>query len=199
MILKKKKICVMCSLNKAVKREVYQLESIDDTLAKLGECNIMTKLDVNSGYWQMPLDEESQLKATFITPFGRFCPIRGPFGLSSMQDIFNKWLDMIISGLPGVVKGTDAFLVPGKDMVEHDVHLRGLLKRLSDHGFTLSPAICKFRQSTIDFLGHNTSPAGIKPLSTKVDVLFHFRTPENITELRRFLAWRNNSLNSHQN
>ena len=113
---------------KAVKREVYQLESVDDTLAKLGECNIMTKLDVNSGYWQMPLDEESQLKATFITPFGRSWPIRGPFGLSSMQEIFNKWLDKIISGLPGVVKSTDDFLVTGKDTAEHDVHLRATLR-----------------------------------------------------------------------
>ena len=175
-------------LNKAVKREFYQLESVDETLAKLGECNIMTKLDANSGYWQMPLDEESQLKATFITPFGRFCPARGPFGLSSMQEIFNKRLDKIISGLPGVVKSTDDFLVTGRDMTEHDAHLRGLLNRLSDHGVTLNPAKCEFRQTTIDFLGHNISPAGIKPLSTKVDALLHFRTPENITELRRFFG-----------
>ena len=183
------RLCLdLTRLNKAVKREFYQLESIDETLAKLGECNIMTKLDANSGYWQMPLDEESQLKATFITPFGRFCPTRGPFGLSSMQEIFNKRLDKIISGLPGVAKSTDDFLVTGRDMTEHDVHLRGLLTRLSDHGVTLNPAKCEFRQTTIDFLGHNISPAGIKPLSTKVDALLHFRTPENITELRRFFG-----------
>ena len=135
------RLCLnLTRLNKAVKREFYQLESVDETLAKLGECNIMTKLDANSGYWQMPLDAESQLKATFITPFGRFCPTRGPFGLSSMQEIFNMRLDKIINGLPGVVKSTDDFLVTGRDMTEHDAHLRGLLKRLSDHGVTLNPA-----------------------------------------------------------
>ena len=183
------RLCLdLTRLNTAVKREFYQLESVDETLAKLGECNIMSKLDANSGYWQMPLDEESQLKATFITPFGRFCPTRGPFGLSSMQEIFNKRLDKIISGLPGVVKSTDDFLVTGKDMAEHDERLRGLLKRLSDHGVTLNPTKCKFRQTAVDFLGHNISAAGVRPLSTKVDALLNFRTPENITELRRFFG-----------
>eukprot|EP00794_Sanderia_malayensis_P002352 gene2352-2708_t len=69
------RLCLdLTRFNVAVKREFYQLESVDETLAKLRECKILTKLDANSGYWQMPLDEESQLKATFITPFGRFCP-----------------------------------------------------------------------------------------------------------------------------
>ncbi len=183
------RLCLdLTRLNSAVKREFYQLESVDETLAKLGECKIMTKLDANSGYWQMPLDDESQLKATFITPFGRFCPTRGPFGLSSMQEIFNKRLDKIILGLPGVVKSTDDFLVTGKNMAEHDERLRGLLKRLSDHGVTLNPTKCKFRQTAVDFLGHNISAAGIRPLSTKVDALLQLRTPENITELRRFFG-----------
>ena len=183
------RLCLdLTRLNTAVKREFYQLESVDETLAKLGDCNIMSKLDANSGYWQMPLDEDSQLKATFITPFGRFCPTRGPFGLSSMQEIFNKRLDKIISGLPGVVKSTDDFLVTGKDMAEHDERLRGLLQRLSDHGVTLNPTKCKFRQTAVDFLGHNISAAGVRPLSTKVDALLNFRTPENITELRRFFG-----------
>ena len=60
-------------------------------------------------------------------------------------------------GLPGVVKSTDDFLVMGKDMAEHDECLRGLLKRLSDHGVTLNPTKCKFRQTKVDFLGHNIS------------------------------------------
>eukprot|EP00794_Sanderia_malayensis_P002412 gene2412-2781_t len=183
------RLCLdLTRLNIAVKREFYQLESVDETLAKLGECKILTKLDANLGYWQMPLDEESQLKATFITPFGRFCPTRGPFGLSSMQEIFNKRLHNIISGLPGVVKSTDDFLVTGKDMAEHDERLRALLKRLSDNGVTLNPTRCKFRQTAVDFLGHNISAAGVRPLSTKVDALLHFRTPGNITELRRFFG-----------
>ena len=74
------RLCIdLTKLNAGVERELYQLESVEETLAKLGdECVHMTKVDANSGYWQVPLDEESQELTTFITPIGRFCCTRGP-------------------------------------------------------------------------------------------------------------------------
>ena len=80
----------------------------------------MTKLDANSGYLQMTLDKDSQLLTPFITPLGRFCCTRGPFGLTSMQEIFNKCMNSI-DGLPGVAKSTDDFLVHGKTVEEHEL------------------------------------------------------------------------------
>ena len=110
------RICIdLTKLNSGVKREFYQLESVEETIAKLGdECNYMSKLDCNSGYWQLPLDDKSQLLTTFITPFGRYCCTRGPFGLSSMQENFNKKMDFILEGLKGVAKSTDDLLIYGK-------------------------------------------------------------------------------------
>ena len=94
------RFCIdLTKLNLGVERELYQLESIEETLAKLGdECVFMSKIDANSGYWQVPLDEASQELTTFITPIGRFCCTRGPYGLSSMQEIFGKKMDVVIEG-----------------------------------------------------------------------------------------------------
>ncbi|XP_065672064.1 uncharacterized protein LOC136089896 [Hydra vulgaris] len=85
-------ICIdLTQLNKDTKREFYELPSVDDSLAQLGNrCKYMAILDANSGYWQLPMDIESQLKCTFTTPFGQFCPTRGPFGLTSLPEIFSK-------------------------------------------------------------------------------------------------------------
>ena len=184
------RFCIdLTKLNTSTKREFYQLESVDETLAKIGKsCRVMTKLDANSGYWQIPLAEDSQLKATFITPFGRFRPTRGPFGLTSMQEIFNKRLDKIIDGLPGVVKSTDDFLVVGEDVQMHDKHLRALLTKLADNGVTLNTQKCKFRCSEIDFLGHHISAKGIQPIGSKIEAIQNYSTPTNITELRRFFG-----------
>ena len=80
------RLCIdLTKLNTGVERELYQLEAVDETIGKF-----MSKLDANSGYWQVPLDDASQELTTFITPIGRFCCTRCPYGLSSMQEIFSK-------------------------------------------------------------------------------------------------------------
>ena len=68
------RLCVdLTQLNKAVQREIHPMPSVDESLAKLGKSRYFTKLDANSGFWQLPLDEESKLLTTFVTPFGRYC------------------------------------------------------------------------------------------------------------------------------
>ena len=184
------RLCLdLTKLNEGIEREFYQLEGIDETIVKLGEeCVIMSKLDANSGYWQIPLEEKSQLLATFITPIGRFCPTRGPFGMSSMQEIFNKRMDTIVEGLPGVAKSTDDFLVYGRNELEHDKRLRQLLSRFKENNVTLNKEKCKFQQTETEFLGYKLSKDGIRPIATKTDAILKFKRPDNITKLRRFLG-----------
>ena len=67
------RLCVdLTQLNKAIKREFYPMSSVDDSLAKLSNAQYFTILDANSGFWQIPLDTDSKLLTTFITPYGRF-------------------------------------------------------------------------------------------------------------------------------
>ena len=45
------RLCIdLTKLNLGVKREFYQLESVEETISKLGtNCKVMSKLDANSG------------------------------------------------------------------------------------------------------------------------------------------------------
>ena len=91
-ILKKNgsvRICVdLKQLNKGVQREVHPLPKVDETLAQLTGATVFSKLDANSGFWQIPLSPESRPLTTFITPFGRFCFNKLPFGISSAPEHF---------------------------------------------------------------------------------------------------------------
>jgi hypothetical protein len=83
------RLCVdLTGLNAAVKREVHPMSSVDESLARLRGSKVFTKLDANSGFWQMPLSEESRPYTTFLTPFGRFWFNRLPFGITSAPEIF---------------------------------------------------------------------------------------------------------------
>ena len=58
-------------LNKSVMREVHPLQKVDITLAQLTGAKVFSKLDTNSGFWQVPLAKQSTLLTTFIAPHGR--------------------------------------------------------------------------------------------------------------------------------
>ena len=55
-------------LNKAIKREHYQLPKFDEIGSRLTGATKFTKLDANKGYWQIPLDEQSSKLTTTNTP-----------------------------------------------------------------------------------------------------------------------------------
>ena len=83
------RICVdLKPLNLSVLREVHPLPKVDDILAQLTGAKLFSKLDANSGFWQIPLAPSSRLLTTFITPMGRYCFNKLPFGISSAPEHF---------------------------------------------------------------------------------------------------------------
>lgn len=65
--------CVdMRAVNKAIERERHVTPSIDDILAKLNGAIVFTKLDRNSGYHQIELDEASRYLTVFSTHVGLY-------------------------------------------------------------------------------------------------------------------------------
>jgi transposase InsO family protein len=180
------RICVdLTPLNKEVKREVYPMASVQDSLSKLASGRIYSKLDANSGFWQIPLDEESRLLTCFVTPFGRYCFNRVPFGISSAPEIFQRAMSRILEGLEGVICHMDDILILGKDQAEHDVRVRKVLHRIQEAGLTLNNK-CEFSQTSIKFLGHIIDATGIRADPKKTAAIRSFPVPSTVVELQRF-------------
>ena len=185
------RICVdLTELNKAVKREVHPLNSVDQDLAQLTGSKYFTKLDARSGFWQIPLSEESRKYTTFLTPFGRYCFNRLPFGISSAPEIFQRRMNKILSGLDGFVCHTDDILVHAADKETHDRRLHQVMERLREAGLTLNDK-CEFSKSSLKFLGHIIDATGIRADPGKIEAIKNFPQPQNITELQRFVGLAN--------
>ena len=117
----KVRICMdLTKLNKSVCRERHILPTVDHTLAQLGGAKVFTKLNANSGFWQIERSKKSAFLTTFITPFGRFCFNCLPFGITSAPEYFQKRMSEILSGLEGVVCMVDDVLIHGRTQEEHD-------------------------------------------------------------------------------
>jgi hypothetical protein len=182
------RLCVdLTSLNKAVQREIHPMKSVDENLSKLKDSCFFSKLDANSGFWQLPLDEESQKLTTFITPFGRFFFNRLPFGISSAPEIYQRTMSNILHGLEneGVICHMDDVLIHGRTKEEHHQRVRKVLQRLQEAGITLNSK-CEFTKERIKFLGHVVSAKGIEADPGKVNAIKQFPTPVNIKDLQRF-------------
>ena len=85
------RICVnLKPLNLNVQREVHLLSRVEDTLAQLSGVTVFSKLDANSGFWQIPLDSPSRLLTTFLTHNGKYCFNKLHFGIFSAPEHFQK-------------------------------------------------------------------------------------------------------------
>ena len=186
------RICVdLKPLNECVLREIHPLPKVDETLAQLSGAKLFSKLDANSGFWQIPLAKKSQRLTTFITPFGRYHFTKMPFGISSAPEHFQKRMSAILSGLSGVLCLMDDIPIFGRDEKEHDERLTGVLKRIQSAGATLNPDKCEFRKKQLKFLGHIIDENGIRADPEKISAIVEMKAPTNISELRRFMGMTN--------
>ncbi len=183
------RICVdLKVLNKAVCREHYTLPSLDEIAPKLAGSKYFSRLDAASGFWQIPLDEDSQLLTTFMTPFGRFAFTRMPFGITSAPEIFQRKMAEILEGLEGTEVIMDDILVHGRTIEEHDERLKKLLQRLEEVSLKLNAAKCQFRVPELVFFGHLVGRDGVRPDPEKVAAIMKLEPPENVGQLRSIVG-----------
>ena len=85
------RICIdFKMLNESVLREVHPIPKVDDTLAQLTGASVFSKIDANSGFWQIPLAETSRSLTAFITPYGRYLFNKLPLGFHAHQSYSNS-------------------------------------------------------------------------------------------------------------
>ncbi len=81
-------------LNHFIRSPIHPFPSAD-TICKMvkGKDKWYCKLDALHGYFQLPLDPESQLLTTFLLPWGRYVYTVTPMGLSPSGDWFCRRTD----------------------------------------------------------------------------------------------------------
>lgn len=186
------RICVdLTKLNKEVLRERHVLPTVEWVLGQLGDAKVFSKLDATAGFHQVRLSQECQEYTTFITPFGRYCYCRLPFGLTSAPEYFQREMARILEGQPNVVNMIDDILVFGEDREEHDKRLVEVLERLRRAGIKLNKSKCCFGQDKVEFLGVIIDANGISPSPSKLEALRNLEPPKDVAGVRRFLGMVN--------
>ena len=120
--------------NKVSKIEMYPLPHIDDLFAALSGGQVFSKLDFSHAYLQVQLSNSSQKYLVINTHKGLYAYKRLPFGVSSAPAIFQRIMDNLLQGIPGVCTYLDDILITGKTMKDHLDHLDAVLTHLRELG-----------------------------------------------------------------
>ena len=108
---KKLRICLdPRDLNKAIRREHYQMPTVEEVATRLSQAKKFTVVDAKDGFWQKRLDTESSYKTTINTPFGRYRWNRMPFGICSAPEVWQRTIHEFVEDLEGVEVITEAVL-----------------------------------------------------------------------------------------
>ncbi|XP_019084706.1 PREDICTED: uncharacterized protein LOC109126081, partial [Camelina sativa] len=121
-------------LNRVTVKNKYPLPRIDELLDQLRGATWFSKVDLASGYHQIPIDEADVRKTAFRTRYGHHEFVVMPFGLTNalaafmrlMNSVFQEFLDV------SVIIFMDDILVYSKSPEEHAVHLRVVLEKLRE-------------------------------------------------------------------
>ena len=149
-------------LNRAIKRQHYQLPTAEEIFSNIQEATVFSKLDASSGYWQIPVDNETSKLLTFSTPFGRYKFRRLPYGIHSASEIFQKAIAEIIEGFENTVNLQGDIIIYVSNQAEHDRIVNKVLNRIRESGLKLNKSKCVFSKPEITFLGHIISKDGLK-------------------------------------
>ena len=185
------------NLNTAVIRPKYQLPTLDELLPKLSRAKVFSTLDAKDGFYQVGLDEDSSLKTTFWTPFGRYKYRRLPFGINLAPEEFECKLHEKLDGLPGVAVIRDDILVMGHGENEeeanqnHDENLVRLLEQARKANLRLNSNKMNLRKSEVRFMGHLITKDGLKPDPEKVSAVQEMPRPTSKKELLSLLGFVN--------
>ena len=126
---------------------VHNAHTFQDIVSNLGTISKVSKIDTNSGFWTLPMNEELQLLTTFNTPWGQFCFTKMPFGLNQAQYFFQYYMDLNFQGInPTTNIIADDIMIHGQDDSEHNRHLLQVLNKCHEIGLNLNPNKCEFGQ-----------------------------------------------------
>ena len=126
-------------LNKRATKDAYTLPRPDKVQDQLAGSQVFSTLDLQCGYWQLPVHAADHYKTAFSPGpgMGLFQFHRMPFGLSGAPASFQWLMDKVCRGLPVTTTYLDDVLVHSASMQEHTEHLRRVFERLASAVLTL--------------------------------------------------------------
>lgn len=181
------------AVNRLTLKNRYPLPRIEELLDRLRGASYFTKIDLRSGYHQVPLHQEDMPKTAFRTRYGHFEFRVLPFGLTNapahfmalMHRIFGKLLDKC------VIVFLDDIICYSSTESQHLEDVRAVLRCLRQEELYIKLSKCSFFKRSISFCGYIVSEEGVSTDPAKIQAVQDWPTPSTLKDTRAFLGFAN--------
>src|SRR6266496_1502718 len=143
------------TLNEITVDDRFPMPNIDEFLMELGQASYITSLDASSGYYQIPMEENSKEMTAFVTKSGLFQFNRMSFGLRNSGSTYQRTMNEMLRDVRSFARTyIDDVAISSQDWKSHLSHIDQVLTKFSQAGFTLKLKKCVFCKANVKFLGH---------------------------------------------
>ena len=196
LLVKKKggewRICVdYRKINAITNKDNYPLPLIDEMFDKLGKATIFSTIDLQTGYMNIEVEENSRPITAFSTEKGLFEFIKMPFGLTGAPATFQRSMNLMLIDLEHAMVYIDDIIVFSENFETHLEDVEKVFKRIKMSGFKVKPPKCEWGKTKVKYVGHIISQNGIEPDPEIINKVKDCKPPNSIKQLQSFLGLAN--------
>src|ERR1041385_3186945 len=175
-------------LNKVCPKDPFALPRIDQVIDSTAGCQLLCFLDATTGYHQIKLDVNDQIKTRFITPFGAYCYLTMPFDLKNGGATYQRTMQRCVR--PQLGRNIHVYVddlvvksMQGSTLLDD---LREKFANLRAYQIKLNPKKCVFGVLAGKLLGFLVSERGTECNPEKIAAIERMGKPINLKDVQKF-------------
>ena len=178
-------------LNSLTVKDSHPLPHICETPESLaGAAHYMT-IDMNSGFWQVPMDDESKQYTAFtLGSMGLYECESMPFGLCNAPPTFQRLMLNCLGelNLTYCLIYLDDVIIFSKTEEEHLEWMHVVFNQFREHGLKLKLSKCKVFKTEINYLAHHVSKRGVLASKKNLEAIARCPPPDTYTKVKSFVG-----------
>ena len=178
-------------LNALTVKDLHPLPRICETLESLAGAAHYSTFDLNSGFWQVPMDDASKQYTAFtLGSMGLYECESMPFGLCNAPPTFQRLMQNCLGelNLTYCLIYLDDMIVFSETPEEHLLRMRVVFDHLKEHGLKLKPSKCDMFKTEINYLAHHVSKEGVQPSKKNLESITQCPPPDTYTKVKSFVG-----------
>ena len=177
-------------LNSLTVKDSHPLPHICETLESLPGAAHFSTFDMNFGFWQVHMDEESKQYTAFtLGSMGLYEYESMPFGLCNAPPTFQRLMQNCLGelNLTYCLIYLDDVIVFSNIPEEHLRRMHVVFDRLHEHCLKLKPSKCEVFRSEINYLAHHMSQKRVLPSKKNLESNAQCPPPDTYTKVKSFV------------